>query len=102
MTIGGPVGGVGRGGGNFLQFVERRPSPQSLLVGEWLGATAGGRFWGEHIEPVQLGFGVARAVVWWGIEQAVARHDAVQAATSDPVVDVPGLFLWINKLDAGP
>ena len=55
----------------------------------------------QGVHAVQLGFRIAGTVVRRRVHQAVAGHDAVQAAAADPVIDVPVLLLEIDELDAG-
>ena len=86
---------------DLLQFVECWPSPQSLFIGKRLGGTTSSGRRSQGVQAVEFCFRVTGTVVRWGVEEAVARHDAVEAPSPDPVVDVPRFALRVDELDSG-
>ena len=55
----------------------------------------------QGVEPEQFDLRIAGTVAGRRIDQSVARHDAVQTAATDPVVDRPVLVGRIEDFDTG-
>jgi len=75
---------------------------EAPLVRHELGQSAPGRIGGQSIQPEQLRLKKTPAGVRRHVGQSVGRHEPVQAAAADPVIDVPVLGLEIDVLDPGP